>query len=45
MPPLLSEEEINAMDSSHESDYEPISTHILEYIHDGSQSHTSVNKR
>ena len=45
MPPLLSEEEMDAMDSGNESDHDLISTEILEDIRDGSQSHPSVNRR
>ena len=45
MPPLLSEEEIDAMDSSNESDDESMSTEMLEDIHDRGQSHPNVNKR
>ena len=45
MLPLLSEEEMDAMDSSNESDRDLISTDILEDICDGSQSHPNVNKR
>ena len=45
MPPLLSEEEMDAMDSGDESYHDPISTEILEYIRDGSQSHPDVNRR
>ena len=44
MPPLLSEEEMDTMDSGDESDHDLISTDILEDIRDGSQSHTNVNK-
>ena len=33
------------MDSGDESDHEPISTEMLEYIRDRSQSHMNVNKR
>ena len=33
------------MDSGDESDHEPISTEMLEYIRDRSQSHLSVNRR
>ena len=43
MPPLLSKEEIDAMDSGDESDHDIISTEMLEYIHDGSQSRPNVN--
>ena len=45
MPPLLSEEEIDVMDSGDESDDEPMSTEMLEDICDGSQSRLSVNRR
>ena len=44
MPPLLSEEEMDAMDYDDESDDEPMSTEILEDIRDGSQSHQNVNR-
>ena len=44
MPPLISEEEMDAMDSGDESDDEPMSTDILEDIRDGSQSHPSINR-
>ena len=45
MKPLLSKEEMDAMDSGDQSDDEPISTEILEDIRDGSQSHLNVNSR
>ena len=45
MPPLLSEEEMHAMDSGDESDHDIISTEMLEDISDGSQSHPIVNQR
>ena len=45
MPPLISEEEMDAMDSGDESDDEPISKGMLEDIRDGSKSHPSVNGR
>ena len=45
MPPLISEEEIYAMDSGDESNYEPMSTYMLEDSNDGSQSHPNVNRR
>ena len=45
MPPLISEEEIDAMSSSDESDAEPMSTVMLGGIRDSSQSHPSVNRR
>ena len=43
MPPLLIEEEINAMDSGDESDHDLISMDMLENICDGSQYHPSSN--
>ena len=36
---------MDAMDSGDESDDDTISTEILEYIRDGSQSHLNVNRR
>ena len=45
MPPLLREEEKDAMDYSDESDDESMSAEILKDIHEGSQSHPSVNRR
>ena len=42
MPPLISEEEMDAMSSDDDSDDEPMSTEMLEDIRDSSQSHTSV---
>ena len=42
MPPLLSKEEIGAMDSGYESDDEDMSTDMLENIPDGSHSHLDV---
>ena len=44
MPTLLSEEETDALDSGDESDYEPMSAEMLEYILDGGQSHLKVNR-
>ena len=44
MPPLLSEEEMDSMDSGDESDHDLISTEMLEDIRDGSQSHPNVNQ-
>ena len=43
MPPLLSEEEMDAMDSGYESDHDLIYTKMLENIHDGIKSHPDVN--
>ena len=45
IPPLLIKEEIDAIDSVNESDHILISTEMLEYIPDGSQSHLIVNQR
>ena len=43
MPPPISEEEMDEMDSGDESEDEPMSTEMLENIHDRIQSHPSVN--
>ena len=43
MPPLLSKEDIYAMDDVNELDHDLISTDMLEDICDGSQSHPNVN--
>ena len=45
MPPLFSEEEMDAMDSGDELDNDNISNEMLEDIRDGSQSHPDVNRR
>ena len=45
MPPLLSKEEMDAMDYDNESDGDPMTTEMLGDIHDGSQSHLNVNRR
>ena len=45
MPPLLSEEELDEMDSGDESDDKPMSKDMLEDICDGSQSHKNINRR
>ena len=45
MPPLLSKEDMDAMDSGDESYHDLISMEMLEDIRDGSQSHPDVNKR
>ena len=42
---LLSEEEMDAMDSGDESDDEYISTEILDDIREGSEYHPIVNRR
>ena len=45
MPPLISEEEMDTMSSGDEYDVKPMSTEMLEYIRDGNQSHTRLNRR
>ena len=45
MPPLLSLEESNALDSYDESDDEPMSTDMLEDIRNGSQYYLNINRR
>ena len=45
MPLLIGEEEMDTMSSYDESDAETMSTDMLEYICDGSQSHPIVNRR
>ena len=45
MPPLLSEEEIDSMDSGDVSDHDIISAEMLENICEESQSHPNVNQR
>ena len=45
MPPLLSKEDMDAMNSGDESDHDLISTCMLKNIRDGIQSHPKVNKR
>ena len=45
IPPLRSEEEMDAMYSSDESDDDPISMDMLEEIWDKSWSHPNVNRR
>ena len=45
MPPLLSKEDMDAMDSGDKSDHDIISTDILEDIRDRSQTHPNVNRR
>ena len=43
MTPLLSEEEIDAMDYGNEPDHDIISTEMVKNICGGSQSHPNVN--
>ena len=45
MPPILSEEDMDAMDSGDKSEDDLIFTDMLEDICDGSQSHPNVNQR
>ena len=45
IPPLLSEEEILAMDFGSESDHNLIYTEMLKNIRDESQSHPKINRR
>ena len=45
MPPLVSKEKMDTMDSVDESDDDSMSTDMLEDICDGSQSHSKVNRR
>ena len=45
MPSILSEEEMDVMDSGDESDHDLINTEMLEDIRDGSQYHPNVYKR
>ena len=44
VPPLLSKEKMDVMDSVDESDDEPMSTEMLEDIRDDSQSHLNLNR-
>ena len=45
IPPLISKEEMDAMDSGDGSDHDLISTEMLEDICDRSQSHPRINQR
>ena len=45
MPPLLSKEEMYAMDSGYDSYHDLIYAEMLEDIHAGIQSHINVNHR
>ena len=45
MPPIISEEEIDVMDSGDDFYDEPMYEEMLENICDGSKSHLSVNRR
>ena len=45
MPPLISEEEMDVMDSGDEYEDEPMSMEMLEDIRYGSESHMGINSR
>ena len=45
MPTLINEEEMNEISSGNEYDDEPMSTEMLEYICDISQSNPIINRR
>ena len=45
MPPLLIEEDMDTMDYGDDSYHDLISTEMLEYICDGSQTHPNINRR
>ena len=45
MPPLISEEEMDVIDSGDESYDEPMSKEVLEDIRDRSQFHPNFNRR
>ena len=45
MPPLISKEEMDAMDSGNKYDYEPMSTEMLEDICGFNKSHPGINRR
>ena len=45
MPPLMSEEDMDAMDYGDGSDHDLISTETLEDIRAESQNHPNVNRR
>ena len=42
---MMSEQDMENLDSSDESDHDLISTEMLQDIRDGSQTHQNVNKR
>ena len=44
MPPILTEEYTDAVDSGYDSDHDIISSEMLEDICDGIQSHPNVDK-
>ena len=45
IPPLISEEDMDAMDSGADSDHYHISTEMLKHIWDGNQTHLNINRR
>ena len=42
---MMSEQDMENLDSNEESDHDIISTEMLEEIRDGSQAHRNVNRR
>ena len=42
---MMSEQDMENLDSNEDSDHDLISTEMLEDIRDGSQTHPNVNKR
>ena len=42
---MMSEQDVDAINSGDDSDHDLISTDMLEDIRDGSQNHTSINRR
>ena len=42
---MMSEQDMENLDSNEQSDHDLISTYMLEDIRDGSQTHTNVNRR
>ena len=42
---MMSEQDMENLDSNEKSDHDLISTEMLEDIRDGSQNHSNVNKR
>ena len=42
---MMNEQDMENLNSNEKSNHDIISTEMLEYIHDGSQIHPTVNKR
>ena len=42
---MMSEQDMENLDSNEQSDHDLISMEMLEYIRDGSQTHPTINKR